>query len=71
VPTKLDPYKPIIEARLATPAGRQAQVNLARFQFAWGVRYALLVLLGYSPLLWCRFYPRQDMAALTDGLRRR
>ena len=114
VPTKLDPYKPIIEARLAaypelsavrlldeiraagyaggysqlkafvqrvrptpvaepvvrfeTPAGRQAQVDFARFRFAWGVRYALLVVLGYSRLLWCRFYPRQDMATLIDGL---
>ena len=113
-PTKLDPYKPIIEARLAaypdlsavrlleeiraagypggysqlkafvqrvrppsvpepvirfeTPAGRQAQVDFARFRFAWGVRYALLVVLGYSRLLWCRFYPRQDMATLIDGL---
>jgi transposase len=114
VPTKLDPYKPIIQARLAafpelsavrlldeiraagytggysqltafvqrvrptpapepvirfeTPAGHQAQVDFARFQFAWGVRYALLVVLGYSRLLWCRFYPRQDMATLIDGL---
>ena len=113
-PTKLDPYKPIIEARLAaypdlsavrlldeiraagypggysqlkafvqrvrpmsapepvirfeTPAGRQAQVDFARFRFPWGVRYALLVVLGYSRLLWCRFYPRQDMATLIDGL---
>jgi transposase len=32
------------------------------------VRYALLVVLGYSRLLWCRFYPRQDMATLMDGL---
>jgi transposase len=114
VPTKLDPYKAIIEARLAaypelsavrlldeiraagysggysqlkafvqrvrptpplepvirfeTPAGRQAQVDFARFRFAWGVRYALLVVLGYSRLLWCRFYARQDMATLMDGL---
>ncbi len=114
VATKLDVYKPIIEARLAaypelsavrlldeiraagydggytqlkafvrrvrptppaesiirfeTPAGRQAQVDFARFRFAWGVRYALLVVLGYSRLLWCRFYPRQDMATLIDGL---
>ena len=113
-PTKLDPYKSIIEARLAaypelsavrlldeiraagypggysqlkafvqrvrptparepvvrfeTPPGRQAQVDFARFRFAWGVRYALLVVLGYSRLLWCRFYPRQDMATLFDGL---
>jgi transposase len=114
VPTRLDRYKPIIEARLAaypelsavrlldeiraagytggysqltafvqrvrptppaepvirfeTPAGRQAQVDFARFRFPWGIRYALLVVLGYSRLLWCRFYPRQDMAALIDGI---
>jgi transposase len=114
VPTKLDAYKGIIEARLAaypqlsavrlldeiraagyaggytqlkdfvrqvrpavppapvirfeTPAGRQAQVDFARFRFPWGVRYALLVVLGYSRLLWCRFYPRQDMRTLIGGL---
>ena len=114
VATKLDPYKAIIEARLAvypelssvrlldeiraagyaggytqlkafvhrvrptappepvirfeTPAGRQAQVDFARFRFPWGIRYALLVVLGYSRMLWCRFYPRQDMATLIDGL---
>ena len=112
--TKLDAYKPIIEARLTaypelsavrlldeiraagyaggytqlkefvhrvrptpppepairfeTPAGRQAQVDFAHFRFPWGVRYALLVVLGYSRLLWCRFYPRQDMPTLIDGL---
>jgi transposase len=54
--------------RFETPAGRQAQVDFARFRFAWGVRYALLVVLGYSRLLWCRFYARQDMATLIDGL---
>jgi transposase len=114
VATKLDAYKPIIEARLAaypqlsavrlleeiqaagysggytqlkafvqrvrptsaaapvirfeTPAGRQAQVDFARFKLAWGVRDALLVVLGYSRLLWCRFDPRQDMATLIDGI---
>ena len=60
------PADPVI--RFETPAGRQAQVDFARFRFAWGVRYALLVVLGYSRLLWCRFYPRQDMATLFDGL---
>src|SRR4029453_13411382 len=40
----------------------------AQFRFPWGVRYALLVVLGYSRLLWCRFYPRQDMATLIDGV---
>ena len=114
VATKLDPYKGIIEARLAaypalsavrlleeiraagytggysqlkalvrqlrpvpvpapvvrfeTPAGRQAQVDFAEFRFPWGKRYALLVVLGYSRLLWCRFYPRQDMRTLVSGL---
>jgi transposase len=60
------PPEPVI--RFETPAGRQAQVDFARFVFPWGVRYALLVVLGYSRLLWCRFYPRQDMRTLIDGL---
>jgi transposase len=54
--------------RFETPAGHQAQVDFAHFRFDWGVRYALLVVLGYSRLLWCRFYPRQDMRTLVDGL---
>ena len=60
------PAEPVI--RFETPAGRQAQVDFARFTFPWGVRYALLVVLGYSRLLWCRFYVRQDMRTLIDGL---
>jgi transposase len=60
------PLEPVI--RFETPAGRQAQVDFARFRFPWGVRYALLVVLGYSRLLWCRFYPRQDMRTLVSGL---
>jgi transposase len=58
--------EPVI--RFETPAGRQAQVDFARVEFAWGVRYALLVVLGYSRLLWCRFSARQVMRALIDGL---
>lgn len=54
--------------RFETPAGRQAQVDFAWFRFAWGIRYALLVVLAYSRLLWCRFYPRQDMRTLVTGL---
>ena len=54
--------------RFETPAGHQAQVDFAQFRFPWGVRHALLVVLGYSRLLWCRFYPRQDMATLYTGL---
>jgi transposase len=60
------PPEPVI--RFETPAGRQAQVDFARFTFPWGVRYALLVVLGYSRLLWCRFYLRQDMRTLIEGL---
>ena len=52
--------------------GHQAQVDFAEFQFPWGKRYALVVVLGYSRLLWLRFYERQDMAhAFRPGWRRR
>lgn len=54
--------------RFETPAGHQAQVDFAEFQFPWGKRYALLVVLGYSRLLWCRFGLRQDMRTLLSGL---
>ena len=54
--------------RFETPPGKQAQVDFARFRLPWGVRYALLVVLGYSRLLWLRFYPRQDMPTLFTGL---
>lgn len=113
-PTKLDPYRAIIETRLAaypvlsavrlleeirasgytggysqltalvrqlrpapapapvvrfeTPPGHQAQVDFAEFHFPWGKRFALLVVLGYSRLLWCRFCLRQDMRTLITGL---
>jgi len=62
------PTAPAPVVRFETAAGRQAQVDFAHFRFPWGVRYALLVVLGYSRLLWCRFSPRQDMATLMDGL---
>ena len=114
VPTKLDPYKAVIQARLEaypklssvrllgeirsagydggytqlkeyvrsirprppeepvirfeTAPGRQAQVDFADFKFPWGKRYALMVVLGYSRLLWVRFFTRKDMRALLDGL---
>lgn len=114
VPTKLDPYKAVIQARLEaypklssvrlleeirsagydggytqlkeyvrsvrprppeepvvrfeTAPGRQVQVDFADFKFDWGKRYALMVVLGYSRLLWVRFFTRKDMRALLDGL---
>ncbi len=111
-PAKLEPFKPIIEARLSefprlsgtrllaecraagyeggitqlrdflrrlrpapepiirfeTEPGQQAQVDFAHCRLPWGVRYALIVVLGYSRLLWVRFYPRQDLRTLLFGL---
>ena len=54
--------------RFETEPGHQAQVDFAQFTFPWGKRYALLVVLGYSRLLWLRFYPKQDMRTLFSGL---
>lgn len=54
--------------RFETPAGHQAQVDFAEFDFPWGKRSALLVVLAYSRLLWLRFYERQDMRTLFAGL---
>ncbi len=58
--------EPII--RFETPPGHQAQVDFAECHFPWGKRYALLVVLGYSRLLWLHFYPRQTMATVSAGL---
>ena len=33
-----------------------------------GQRYALLVVLGYSRLLWLKFYPKQTLATVISGL---
>lgn len=61
---------PVVEevVRFETPPGHQAQVDFARFVLPWGVRYALLVVLSYSRLLWLRFAPRQDFRTLLTGL---
>jgi transposase len=54
--------------RFETPPGQQAQVDFAEFQLPWGKRYALVVVLAYSRLLWLQFYGRQTMAVLMQGL---
>ena len=38
------------------------------FNLPWGGIYALLIVLGYSRLLWRRFYRCQSMEALFHGL---
>jgi transposase len=61
---------PIVEpvVRFETAPGHQAQVDFAHCRLPWGVRYALVVVLAYSRLLWVRFYPRQDLVTLVHGL---
>ena len=54
--------------RFETPAGHQGQVDFGTFRLPWGRRHALLVVLGYSRLLWLRFYTRQTMPVLIEGL---
>ncbi len=54
--------------RFETPAGLQAQVDFGEFKFPWGKRYALVVVLGFSRLIWLRFFKRQDMRTLFQGL---
>jgi len=61
-----DPAEPT--ERFETPPGHQGQVDFATFTLPWGRRHALLVVLGHSRLLWLRFYPRQTMPVLTEGL---
>jgi transposase len=60
------PADPVV--RFETPPGLQAQVDFAEFRLPWGKRFALLVVLGYSRLLWLQFYPRQTLSVLMRGL---
>ena len=54
--------------RFETPPGHQGQVDFATFELPFGRRYALVVVLGYSRLLWIGFSQRQDMRTLFRGL---
>ena len=66
--TKLRPREladPVV--RYETPAGRQGQVDFGSFSLPWGRRYALLVVLSNSRLLWLRLFWRQTMEVLFLG----
>jgi len=54
--------------RFETAPGHQGQVDFAQFRLPWGKRHALMVVLGYSRLLWVQFYARQSMTVVTRGL---
>jgi transposase len=60
------PVDPVV--RFETAPGLQAQVDFAEFRLPWGKRFALLVVMGYSRLLWLQFYPRQTLSVLIRGL---
>lgn len=60
------PVEPLV--RFETPPGHQAQVDFAECRFPWGKRFALLVVLGYSRVLWVQCYRRQTMATVMHGL---
>ncbi len=63
---RVPPTEPVI--RFETAPGVQGQVDFATCQLPWGKRFALMVVLGYSRLLWVQFYPRQTMRTLMSGL---
>ncbi len=54
--------------RFETKPGVQGQVDFATFRFAWGVTHAVVVLLGYSRMLWFRFVESQKQEVLIRGL---
>ena len=63
------PREPVASlVRFETPAGHQGQVDFGTFTLPWGRRHALVIVLGYSRLLWLHFYTRQTMPVLMEGL---
>jgi transposase len=58
--------EPIV--RFETAPGLQAQFDFAEIRFPWGKRWALLVVLGYSRLLYVELVARQTALAVMLGL---
>jgi len=56
--------------RFETAPGQQAQFDFATIRFPWGTRFALLVVLGYSRLLFVEFVVRQTALTVMLGLER-
>ena len=54
--------------RFETSPGHQGQVDFGTFRTPCGARHALVVVLGYSRLLWLQFYASQTMATVMTGL---
>jgi len=54
--------------RFETPAGHRGKVDFADFRLPWGKRYAFLVMLGFSHVLWLQFFTRQTMQQVFEGL---
>ena len=56
--------------RFETAPGQQAQFDFAEIRFPWGKRFALLVVLGYSRVLYVEFVARQTALTVMLGLER-
>ena len=64
------PPSPEPVVRFETAPGAQAQFDFAKVRLPWGVRYVLIVVLGYSRLLHVEFVLRQTALTVMCGLER-